>query len=217
LARSPKPSGQPPRGLRKVGDYGRREPTLEPRAHILIVCEGSKTEPTYFEALRKHRRLFTAEVEICGPELGTHPRKLVECAVGKRDEAKAPFDEVWCVFDEDEHERIHEVLDRARALGFRVAYSLPCFEIWYLLHYRYSSAYIERDAACSELEECLGRPYNKADNLYDDREVRRRQAAARRHAQRLRRDHRTAGDPESSNPSTTVDLLVARLNKLARR
>ena len=40
---------------------------------ILIVAEGSKTEPNYFSEIRAAYRLHTANVEVRASELGTAP------------------------------------------------------------------------------------------------------------------------------------------------
>ena len=45
---------------------------------ILIVSEGGKTEPNYFQEIRVHCRLHTANVEVRPSELGTSPVQVVE-------------------------------------------------------------------------------------------------------------------------------------------
>lgn len=40
---------------------------------VLIVCEGSKTEPNYFKEIRAAHRLHTANVEVQPGILGTEP------------------------------------------------------------------------------------------------------------------------------------------------
>ncbi len=44
---------------------------------ILIVSEGSKTEPNYFREIRAAYRLHTANVEVRPSELGTAPIQVV--------------------------------------------------------------------------------------------------------------------------------------------
>lgn len=49
----------------------RRKPARAPYAKVLIVCEGEKTEPLYFNGLRDHYRLNSTNVEVtgeCGPD-----------------------------------------------------------------------------------------------------------------------------------------------------
>lgn len=48
---------------------------------ILIVSEGSKTEPNYFTEIRQVYRLHTANVEVRPSELGTAPNQVVQYVV----------------------------------------------------------------------------------------------------------------------------------------
>lgn len=43
-------------------------------------------------------------------------------------------DEVWAIFDRDEHDRFDEAVDLCRLNGIGVARSNPCFEVWLILH-----------------------------------------------------------------------------------
>ena len=47
---------------------------------VLIVSEGSKTEPNYFKEIRAYFRLLTANVEVRPSEFGTAPIQVVEYA-----------------------------------------------------------------------------------------------------------------------------------------
>jgi len=121
----------------------------------LIVCEGTKTEPGYFEDLRqRYRRVVEVELSPGGV-----PKTLVERAVEmKRDaDAKAAkdenerYDEVWCVFDVENHPKINDAKQQARDNGIKLAISNPCFEIWVLLHFQDQRAHIsptQLRAAC---------------------------------------------------------------------
>lgn len=90
---------------------------------FLVYCEGRETEPTYFRGLIRYLRSPLIEVEI-GEEQGD-PKALVELAKAKRNEAKRAakrenddsllFDEVWCVFDVDQHARLPDAIQQADA------------------------------------------------------------------------------------------------------
>lgn len=195
----------------------RADPSVEPRARILIVCEGAKTEPIYFEALCRDKRLTRAEVEIVGEECGSHPRSVVNHAVdvmNERHRDDDPYDSVWCVFDCDEHEGIHEAFIRARDCGISVAFSNPCIELWFLLHFECSTAYRHRRAVRSQLKKYIP-DYDKAEGVYDL--LRERQGEAIRNADTLRKHHSNAGGKQTENPSTTVDRLVKTMMDLAQR
>lgn len=108
---------------------------------ILIVTEGSKTEPYYFSAIKDHLRLSSADVEIIGK--GKAPITIVKHSIelhkGQRDNT---FDKVFCVFDRDTHPSYDEALDeiniinrRLKSEVFVAIVSNPSFEYWYLLHF----------------------------------------------------------------------------------
>ncbi len=190
-----------------------------PRARILIVCEGRETEPRYFDALCRHKRLTATEVEIHGDPSGSHPGNLVDYAA--RNAAREaerlgletnPYDRVWCVFDRDNHENIHDVLAKAASLGFKVALSNPCFEVWFLLHFKYSSAELTPREAAARLRVHID-DYEKSADLYDILLERRAQAIL--NSRRLREYHIRARDKPLKNPATTVDRLVLELGHVA--
>lgn len=197
----------------------RRRARLEPRPRILLVCEGTKTEPEYFSGLRRQEEVQLVEIVI--GDSGGAPKTLVERAVKlKKNAAKDAkrerddnlrFDEVWCVFDVDEHPKLHDALQQARDNSISVAVSNPCFELWMLLHFRDQTAHIHRDDARHACGEHIP-SYDKSGsyailrNGYDEA-VRRAVALDRRHAQ--------IGE-EGSNPSTWVYRLTERLKELGR-
>ena len=51
---------------RKTASLLRAKAKLSPYDVVLIVCEGEKTEPNYFEELKDAFRLNNANVKICG-------------------------------------------------------------------------------------------------------------------------------------------------------
>lgn len=123
---------------------GRRVPFRQPRPLILIVCEGTNTEPQYFESCSLACHNPRVKVHIA-PEHGV-PISLVEAAKErmlaarqrsrKEKDENLAYDQVWCVFDVDDHPRVGEAKEMARANGIHVAVSNPCFELWLLLHFR---------------------------------------------------------------------------------
>jgi RloB-like protein len=183
---------------RKVG--GRR-----PRAAILIVCEGEKTEPLYFKAFRLQ------SVRVEGE--GKNTLSLVERAI---DLGKEGYDQVWCVFDRDSFsaQTFNAALQKAAAKGIRVAYSNEAFEIWYLLHFDFHTSALSRTQYKAKLTERLGRRYEKNEPAIFAL-LRPLQDQAIKHARRLMDDYGDAHNPERDNPCTTVHLLVEELRALS--
>jgi hypothetical protein len=83
---------------RKASTYARRGPTREPYDLVLIVCEGTKTEPSYFTRLRIAHGLSNVNVRVESAP-GTDPMTIVTFGEG----AIAENDRVYCVFDRNGH------------------------------------------------------------------------------------------------------------------
>lgn len=199
------------RRARKRSDFQRR-PGNRAGRRVLIACEGDETEPGYLEALKRELRLG-AMVVITG--WGT-PSAVVADAARRCRRARregAPFDTVWCVFDRDHHEDFERALQKAREQGMRVAPSVPCFELWLLLHYRFTTRPFECYAdVARELRNHL--PGYKKTADWDALLVKR--TAAREHAERLL-EHGMSVSVNGiahPNPSTRVHELIAFLEAL---
>ena len=67
------------RRRRTAADYARRGPAREPYDLVLIVCEGTKTEPFYFDGLRVAERLSSANIKVT-PAVGSDPMSIVQYA-----------------------------------------------------------------------------------------------------------------------------------------
>ncbi len=118
---------------------GRRPHPMEPKPRLLIVCEGRRTEPNYFEGFRRENR--NVVISVCESP-GKTPMQIVRHAMRKSmelDIGKVAGDSAWCVFDVDEC--ADQDLRRAVELAgddLELAVSNPCFEVWFLLHYLYA-------------------------------------------------------------------------------
>lgn len=190
------------------GYKGRRVHVLEIRQRFLIVCEGERTEPVYFQSFRAPRVV----VEVKG--VGKDPVGLVKRAVDemRRDD----FDQVWCVFDRDEVtvELFNRALELARNAKILVAYSNPAFELWYALHFQECDGGRGRQEYCRLLDDHLSRPYDKLDKRIPERlEPRTPEAITR--AERLLSRY-DPPHPADDVPSTTVHVLVRELLRFAR-
>ncbi len=180
------------------------------KKRILIVCEGSRTEPYYFRCFR----VSSAVVEVVGE--GYNTESLVERAIEIRERAKdddKEFQEVWCVFDRDSFPAVNfnSALFLARQENIFVAYSNEAFEIWYLLHFDYIDAALNREGYKQMITDRLGYTYQKnSERMYE--EILSKQEDAIRNAERLERNYNPP-NPSIDNPSTTVNLLVRELNK----
>lgn len=141
---------------------------------ILIVSEGSKTEPQYFKEIRAAYRLHTANIEVQPSELGTQPvqvvnyaRELFEHGNPHRKIRPQVYEQVYAVFDRDDHPSYFEALELAKSLdgklrndakqpvAFHAIASVPCFELWLLLHYEEIQHSLHRDDVISRLRKYI--------------------------------------------------------------
>ena len=178
------------------------------RKKFLIICEGERTEPNYFEAFRVPKDLY----EVVG--LGENTISLVRKAMTKRQEEN--YDQVWVVMDKDDFpiENFNNALSLARDEKIYVAYSNEAFELWYLLHFDYHDTAISRHIYKERLTARLGFEYKKnAPNIYEVLED--KQSVAIQHANRLFKGYGDEHKPAYDNPSTTVHLLVDALREVA--
>lgn len=134
------------RKTRNKADLRRRKARRDPYDRVLIVCEGSKTEPNYLRDLRDCLKLVSANIEIDG-SCGSSPISVYEYAkLRYREEKKEtiPYDKVFCVFDKDTHagayDKAKAKIQASRPAGvFTAITSIPCFEYFLLLHFEYTT------------------------------------------------------------------------------
>ncbi|RLA52373.1 MAG: RloB domain-containing protein [Gammaproteobacteria bacterium] len=206
-------------------ELSRRAPRRDAYDRILIVCEGEKTEPTYFEDLKDHYSLNSANVEVTG-ECGSGPHCVFQFAVQKFQGSVSEgntFDRVYCVIDRDAHDSYDSVLQEISSMEpretFFAASSVPCFEYWLLLHFEHRAApyaplpgrsvgnQVERD-----LKKYMPEYRKSCRGVFAQLLGQLEQAkafAARTLAQAER--------AETDNPSTKVHVLVSDLQSLKER
>jgi len=140
---------------------------------------------------------------------------IVRCAEQQLDKKK--YDCVYCVFDRNGHVNYHQALHRISQLTkIEAITSVPCFEIWVLLHFNYSAApftAVGADSACARVIKEVRKHlpmYDKGYNLLFD-ELENNVDQAIKHATSLDAHNSKVG---VTNPSTRVHVLVDFLRKL---
>ena len=195
------------RGHHRRRSLQRRVNVRELRQRFLIVCEGEKTEPNYFNSFR----VPGVVIDVRG--IGQNTVRLVKRAIKLMEEDD--YDQVWCVFDRDIFplKNFNAALRLAEKHGIKVAYSNEAFELWYVLHFNYHQSATARHLYVGMLNDLLGVPYEKNRlDMYEQLEG--KQEKAIRNAERLLQNY-DPPDPARNNPSTTVHLLVQELNRFA--
>lgn len=181
---------------------------LPARQRFLIVCEGGKTEPLYFERFRVPGLIVKVE------GLGMNTLSLVQKAIDLSEQGD--YDQTWCVFDKDDFpdRNFNQAIALAEKNQIAVAYSNQAFELWYVLHFDYMHNAITRADYMRILDERLGHKYEKnSPTIYD--EIRGHQATAIRNARNLLAEY-DPSRPAKDDPSTTVHLLVEELVKYSK-
>jgi hypothetical protein len=199
--------------------YARRGPVREAYDYVLIVCEGSKSEPNYFNRLRHVYRLSSANVRIT-PANGSDPMSIVSFA--ERELVDAGYDRAFCVFDRDGHTNYAQAIQRISQsqLGqtnrLVAIPSVPCFEVWVLLHFSYSTApftTVGNSSACDgvvrEVRKHIPQYAKGLLTLFEIIEANIDQAIM--HARRLAAHNAASG---STNPATQIHRLVDYLRGL---
>lgn len=190
---------------------------------ILIVCEG-QTEELYFKSFQ------VLGVRVDAVNLGGQSKlKLVESTeIIQSDEKR---DEVWCVFDMDvrrgeaEFSDFDNAIERAKNLGFNVAYSNDAFELWFYLHFEYTDAENHRTFYYQELGKRFGLNYEKDGKRFDFCQKvygileSHEQSSQAKAIERARKLYEEISDLpyHQQNPVTKVFELVEELNRNLRR
>ncbi len=184
---------------------------------LLIFTEGVATETSYVTHL--YRR-YRDRVRVTISDFHSHPLQMVQEAIRCREaDLKAErkgkgrsYDEVWCLFDVDEHPKIPEARALASQNQISLGISNPCIELWFILHFQDQQTWIDRFAAQKAAGELLGidgkrLPLDiceKLDELFP--------AAARR-AKALDAWHEGNGSPDGENPSSSVWKIVESIRR----
>lgn len=110
------------------------------RCHVLIVCEGEKTEPNYFRSfsMMENSSGLVYQVNTEGGKISTI--QVVDKAIAlkqKAEKAKKPYDSVWAVFDRDNFKDtdFDNAINKANKNRIGCAWSNVAFELWYVYHF----------------------------------------------------------------------------------
>lgn len=196
--------------------------TIEERKYFLIVCEGERTEPNYFNYFKnflpKHL-IETINVEGQGDNTINIVNKAIELRdIRKKDVLLPDYDEVWAVYDKDDFPatRFNSAVSLARRQNIESGHSNQSFELWYILHFQFLQTALHRRDYITTLSRILQFKYEKNDlnavkALFEKGNVKR----AITWAKALEAMH-VGTTPASSCPYTRIHVLVERLLKYTK-
>ncbi|MDJ1179203.1 RloB family protein [Roseofilum sp. BLCC_M91] len=196
----------------------RKQGDRKPKDYFLIVVEG-KTEYQYFQSLKEDLQLVTTKIEVVAASGGKSgdARKVVQ--EGKRLQEKEKPDRLYCVFDGDRLE-----FDEACKMtkDDEPIFSIPCFDLWFLLHFEYTSSPLTSEQVCDKVDRIFKKQeilkpnesYVKEKGRDYYPHLQTEQESAIKGAKRLMEEQE---ENDSNNPLTRVHLLVEELKKVNRR
>ena len=190
-------------------------PSGFPKSRFVVFCEGQNTEPRYFFAIR---RAFEGAVLEVRPGIGV-PLTVASMAVEhlktngsgrRRRRGRSAFearDEVWAVFDRDQHPNFDAAVRICEQNGVHIGLSNPCFELWLVLHHQDHN----RPESTSGIQSILSKLHpeydrHRAKTLDFDSLVARVGEAEQRAMRQL--DLRAKVGDRYGNPSTRVGSLT---------
>lgn len=200
---------------RKESSLKRAMPRMAPYGRYLIVCEGKKTEPYYFESLIDDYKLGN-NVKIA-PQTYTCPKQLVEYAINCIRNTSNEYDKIFCVFDKDKHEKYYDALQLARdKKNIITVNSVPCFEYWLILHFEKTTRSFYSNPSKSAGQEAVNYLTRHIHNYRKGRRdiykiTKRNINSAEKRAKIINEYSRST---QNDDPSTNIPELIKALRKL---
>lgn len=125
---------------------------------FLIVSEGEKTEPLYFDGLASYiNKKYDSNIDT-KPYINTQGEgkctvSLVLAAIEYDNRSKIKYMQRWVIFDKDDFSDFDEAIQLAQANGIRIAWSNQSFEYWLYLHFYYCASALHRDVWVEKLND----------------------------------------------------------------
>ena len=157
------------RAARKQRKYEYKTPKAN---SFLIVTEGERTEPLYFQGLKKLilekvggtvNVVEIPHIDVRGE--GRSTGRLIEKTDQIVKEAKIIYQNIWILFDKDDFEDFDSAIEEGIRRGYQVAWSNQSFEYWLYLHFYYSDSALHREDWNQKLNEIF-QQYNLGDGTY---------------------------------------------------
>lgn len=203
--------------MRKRRDLKRM---IAPEYH-LIVSEGTRTEPLYFDRVKElinQKYSGRIHLEIVGK--GNNTLKLFHQAKIHVEQSNITYKHIWLIYDKDDFpplsfDQTAELCERAtnEECCYHAIWSNPCFELWFLLHFMYLQTDINRSEYEPKLtehmkERSLGIYTKTRTDMFDT--LRPYLDEAVQHSKRLEQTHKET-PPSGAAPCTKVHILVEKL------
>jgi hypothetical protein len=204
--------------------FARAKATRLPKVRFLIYCEGENTEPVYFKAFELFLKsaIIDVQTEPTGVPMSiaraavdrARQEGLSKGSVRKPKDSFAQLDQVWAVFDRDDHPGYSDAIQYCADFGVKVGRSNPCFEVWLILHQENFDRPDHRNQVCRHLQKLQPEYDPDGSKKCDWIELLKQVEVAEQRASRQLLARENEGDPFGP-PSTTVGELSLAIRKAA--
>ena len=198
-----------------------------PERH-LFVTEGTKTEPNYLNGLvdlicERYGPSVRKQFDIIGE--GTNTLNLLQRAEAHQHNEAYGYQHIWIIYDKDDFpaDAFDNTVNRCDSLNkrfqseghdiaFHAIWSNQCIELWFLLHFDYLQADIDREQYRTILSNHLGRHDEKNDAELFMALLPHLERAIR-NAKRQMNYYPKESPPSQKAPATNVYKLVEHLRE----
>lgn len=169
---SMKPTKKSDTSKKWMSDRRDRRIIIAPEYH-LIVTEGTKTEPQYFDGLRADiNSLYKGRISISIEGIGQGANTLTLLERAQKIVSKEPdkYKHIWLVYDKDSFPKddFDNTYYKCKALSesgdysvYHALWSNECIEYWFLLHFITLDSALHRNEYYPKLSYYLGSKYEK--------------------------------------------------------
>lgn len=202
-------------GMRKFEQRKRNKKDRQKNSFVIIGCEGAnKTEKLYFKNFHSKNCIIKF-----AKGNSTDPKGIVQDIVNYINsdiEEMNENDKVYAVFDTDVNQNKQKQIEEAKKLakenGVEIITSTPTFELWFLLHYGYTTkSFVSNNDLQNDLKRHI-EGYAKNSNTYLTIKDFTGQAIINsKKLEKYQLDRGQALDNETCNPYTSVYKIVEEL------
>ena len=161
---------------------------------VYIICEGKETETLYFKHFRSRNCLVDIIPIPSKHKAAEHLVKHAKSLISQADYYPKDGDQLWCVFDCDDNKdsELQAAISYSEKHGYKIAYSNPAFEYWYLLHFEKRNGYLKDSATVIDILKNKGylENYGKSVDVFEELQEHQPEAIqyAKERVERLTRD-----------------------------
>lgn len=135
---------------------------IQPEYHLLVT-EGTKTEPQYFERMKAIvNGQFRERIQLDIYGEGDNTLSLLDKAIRRAKSSSNVYRHVWVIYDTDDFpsEHINKTAEMCKKISnseteFHAIWSNQCIELWFLLHFGYFHSDIHRKEYIPKLTDWL--------------------------------------------------------------